>query len=402
MAFQFRRDSAINWASANPILDSGEPAYELDKQVLKIGDGLTPYNQLQQYGGIDTGIAGGRLSVTPNVPVSEAWGTTTWTTSASVIWYVPYTSDKIALWSGSSWQQYTFNNTTQLNIASLAASKIYDIFAYQVNGTVTLSAVQWATNIDRATQLVLLNGVLVRSGMANMRYLGTIRTNTTAGTTSDLLARRFVYNYYNQVQRPMLLSISSPHTYSSSAWRTWNNTTGGTNCLQFVLGVRQAVPVTAHMQFRYGYFGLRLMAGLPYTTTVASDALAATSTITLSVVDDNVVPFYTTLSGAGLPTDPRIVVTAVNGNVLTLNQALPVTVPAFTQVTVGPQSSTVDVVSNVISPTQLGGSSFITGTVSGILAAGARGGFGAIIPCEYGISADSYFNAGTVYALPMM
>ena len=402
MAFQFRRDTALNWASANPILADGEPAYELDKQILKIGDGLTAYNNLPQYGGTDNATPGGRLSVTPNVPVPDAWGATSWTTSANTLWYVPYTSDKISLWNGASWRQYAFDNTTKLLISSLAASKIYDVFAYQVNGTVTLSAVQWTNNVTRATALVLLNGILVRSGMANMRYLGTVRTNTTAGTTSDLLTRRFVYNYYNQTTRPLSLGLANPHTYATSAWRTWNNATGATNCLQLVTGVRQPIPVSAQIQIRYGYFQLRMMAGLPYTTTVAADAVAGTNTISLAVVDDNVAPNYATLSGANLPADPRIIVTAVNGNLLTLNQALPTTLTSLSQITVGPRSDTVDVAANIISPTQLGGTAFLTTTTSGVFANLAGGGFCAIVPCEYGITADSYFSGGIVNALPMM
>lgn len=402
MAFQFRRDNYINWVSANPILAEGEPAYELDRQVLKIGDGLTAYNNLPQYGGPDTASPGGRLSVTPNVPVPDPWGATSWTTSANTIWYVPYMSDRISLWNGTSWRQYTFDNTTKLLISSLAASKVYDIFAYQVNGTVTLSAVQWTNNVTRATALVLLNGILVRSGMANMRYLGTIRTNTTAGTTSDLLARRFVYNYYNQVQKPLYTALANPHTYATSSWRVWNNATGSANCLQLVTGVRQPIPVSAQIQVRYGYFQLRFMAGLPYTTTVATDAAAGATTISLAVVDDNIAANWTTLSGASLPADPRITVTAVNGNVLTLNQGLPAAVTSLTQITVGPQQSTADVAANIISPTQLAGVAFATVTTSGVLANLTAGGFGAIVPCEYGVSADSYFSGGAVFALPMM
>jgi len=36
---QFRRDTTANWATANPILASGEPAYDTVLKVLKIGDG---------------------------------------------------------------------------------------------------------------------------------------------------------------------------------------------------------------------------------------------------------------------------------------------------------------------------------------------------------------------------
>lgn len=41
-----RRGTAAAWASANPTLAAGEPGYETDTCILKIGDGITAYNAL--------------------------------------------------------------------------------------------------------------------------------------------------------------------------------------------------------------------------------------------------------------------------------------------------------------------------------------------------------------------
>lgn len=49
--FQFRRGTAAQWASANPILASGEIGIETDTAQFKIGDGITAWNSLP-YGGI--------------------------------------------------------------------------------------------------------------------------------------------------------------------------------------------------------------------------------------------------------------------------------------------------------------------------------------------------------------
>jgi hypothetical protein len=43
---QFRRDEAIDWVTANPILSEGEIGLELDTGFLKIGDGITHWNAL--------------------------------------------------------------------------------------------------------------------------------------------------------------------------------------------------------------------------------------------------------------------------------------------------------------------------------------------------------------------
>lgn len=45
-SIQFRRATSLVWAAANPVLAAGEPAFETDTRVLKIGDGTTAYNSL--------------------------------------------------------------------------------------------------------------------------------------------------------------------------------------------------------------------------------------------------------------------------------------------------------------------------------------------------------------------
>lgn len=44
--FQYRRDTAANWAAKNPVLADGEPGYERGTNRHKIGDGATPWNSL--------------------------------------------------------------------------------------------------------------------------------------------------------------------------------------------------------------------------------------------------------------------------------------------------------------------------------------------------------------------
>ena len=45
--FQLKRGLASAWQNKNPILSSGEPGWTLDTHILKIGDGVTPWNLLQ-------------------------------------------------------------------------------------------------------------------------------------------------------------------------------------------------------------------------------------------------------------------------------------------------------------------------------------------------------------------
>lgn len=49
--FQFHRGNASAWTRNNPTLAEGEPGYELDTGKLKIGDGTTPWRQLEYFSG---------------------------------------------------------------------------------------------------------------------------------------------------------------------------------------------------------------------------------------------------------------------------------------------------------------------------------------------------------------
>ena len=43
----FRRDTAANWASANPILALGEMGIVTDTRTFKVGDGVNQWNDLE-------------------------------------------------------------------------------------------------------------------------------------------------------------------------------------------------------------------------------------------------------------------------------------------------------------------------------------------------------------------
>lgn len=68
---QVRRDLAINWTTANPILAQGEQGLEMDTLQFKYGDGVRPWNLLPYSGSggdiIDGGTAasiyGGSINI---------------------------------------------------------------------------------------------------------------------------------------------------------------------------------------------------------------------------------------------------------------------------------------------------------------------------------------------------
>lgn len=72
---QIRRDTSTNWKTNNPVLASGEPAFETDTGVFKIGDGTTAYNDLPQLSTGGSGSDGVSIKVHKLVPTIHENGT---------------------------------------------------------------------------------------------------------------------------------------------------------------------------------------------------------------------------------------------------------------------------------------------------------------------------------------
>lgn len=173
---------------------------------------------------------GGRLTLTTALPV-----TTSDVTAATTLYYTPYVGNFIAIYDGTNWQGRWFTELS-LSLSGYTADKNYDIWIYDNAGTLTLDSTVWTSDTARATALAYQNGVLVKSSDPLRRYLGTIRITTTTGQTEDSRSRRYVYNYYNRVNRYMLRFDNATHTYDSTTIRAWNNDTTN-NALRYVMGM---------------------------------------------------------------------------------------------------------------------------------------------------------------------
>ena len=77
-----RRDNLSKFDDANPILSSGEPAFALDKNVLKIGDGEHRWQDLESF--VSTREIK-KASVSINVPRIEINDSATITATVSGI-----------------------------------------------------------------------------------------------------------------------------------------------------------------------------------------------------------------------------------------------------------------------------------------------------------------------------
>jgi hypothetical protein len=182
---------------------------------------------------INNRICDGRLTLESGVPVS-----TTDQSSKSTIYFTPYNGNAIGLYNGSNWELLHFSETS-LSLGTLTNNRNYDIFAYNNSGTLALEiGPAWTNDTTRSTNIVLQDGVYVRSGSTSRRYVGSFRTTSTT-TTEDSENKRFLWNMYNRTRK--LLSMhktSTTYTYTSATWRPWEDSVAdGVSRFYYIIGL---------------------------------------------------------------------------------------------------------------------------------------------------------------------
>lgn len=173
-----------------------------------------------------------RLSLTTAVPV-----TTADVTAAGTLYCVPYVGNRITLYDGATWVTVT---SAEFSLALTATSgKPYDVWCYLSSGVPTLETLVWTNDTTQATPLARQNGVLVKSGDATRRYLGSFYTSG-ANVTEDSAAKRYLWNYYNRIPRTMLVvDTANSWTYTVAAFQQAR--ASATNQLDFMIGVAEDV-----------------------------------------------------------------------------------------------------------------------------------------------------------------
>lgn len=173
----------------------------------------------------------GRLTLTTGTPV-----TTGDVTAAETLYYTPFKGNTIVLFDGTNWRQYAF---AELSIDVPDATNAYDVFVYDNAGTVTLELTAWTNPTTRATALTTQDGVLVKTGVLTRRYVGTFYCTTAGnGQTEDSVAKRYVWNYYNRIARPMrVVDTANSWNYTMVAYQQAN--ANAANQLDMVIGVSE-------------------------------------------------------------------------------------------------------------------------------------------------------------------
>ena len=175
-------------------------------------------------------IPGGRLTLTSGTPV-----TTSDVTGATSIYYTPYVSNVISLWTGARWQPVEFSEYT-LALGTLSSGKPYDVFAYLSSGALACEVLVWTNDTTRATAITIQDGRYCKSGDKTRLYLGTFYTTATT-TTEDSAAKRYLFNAYNRVQKNTFSAEGTSHAIQSVGPRQWNNGSGTLPQSFFVCGI---------------------------------------------------------------------------------------------------------------------------------------------------------------------
>lgn len=192
--------------------------------------GGSAWNKINALSAADTpySICDGRLTTETGVAVS-----TSDRTAQGTLYWTPFLSKQIGLYSGSAWVMFT---QAELSLAlTLTSGKNYDVFVDYNGGTPALAlSAAWTNDTTRADALTTQDGVIVKSGSTGKRWVGTIRASG-ANVTEDSITKRFVWNYYNQVRRQMFVAdTTSSWTYTTNTWRQAN--AAATNQVEYVSG----------------------------------------------------------------------------------------------------------------------------------------------------------------------
>lgn len=184
------------------------------------------------------GVVNGRLTLESGVPVS-----TTDQTAKTTVYFTPYKGNSIALYDtdDSVWKHYEFSEKS-VSVPSTTNTP-FDIFGYDNGGVLTLEVVDWTNDTTRATALTTQDGVYVKTGSLNKRYLGTGRTTGVSGQCEVSTSLCLIQNYYNKVKKSLYaIDPDANWTYTTQSYRAANNnTTIGEGRIGVVVGISEDI-----------------------------------------------------------------------------------------------------------------------------------------------------------------
>lgn len=211
---------------------TGPASYELMKATLLAGEELVCREGVWFHYDVLGGVysTGGpivdprrndfRLSGVTVTPVMTADST-----SLSTLFLCQYKGNHISLFDGVNWQDAAPAAEVSLAVTGRTTDLPFDVFGFLSAGAVTLEFLNWTNATTRATALVRLDGVLVKSGDSTRRWLGSVRARS--ATTfhwvragDDLPCKLDLFNADNRVDMNVTLrALTNTWTYTLATWR---------------------------------------------------------------------------------------------------------------------------------------------------------------------------------------
>lgn len=237
-----------------------------------------------------------RLTLTAGTPITVGD-----VTAATSVFVTPYQGNQCAFYdpTGTLWHTLTFSEITVA--VPNAASQIYDLFCLNNAGAMACDTTAWTNDTTRATGLVMQSGVWVKSGDTQRRYIGSFRTTTVAGQTEDsgtcstVPPKRYLWNYYNRVER-FLCRVTSTNSYNYASVTVRQAEGSPNNQVNFIIGVAEVAftgTVNANAQGAAG--GTLYQVGLTFDATNAFDPTQIGGTFAVNAAVGDVVNVVATL-----------------------------------------------------------------------------------------------------------
>lgn len=155
-------------------------------------------------------INGGRMTISASDPAPVP----PFRANSKIVYWLPYSSNRIALWTGSAWEIFEIPlSGLQINTASWATPQTRDVFAYwdNVAGQIALETRIWANPnriADRGYVIEDFQGVKVLQSNRTRRYLGCIYNSAQSTlATPGIHADQNMVDYWNvdnQIERVLV------------------------------------------------------------------------------------------------------------------------------------------------------------------------------------------------------
>lgn len=129
---QLRRDTAANWAAANPVLALGEPGWDTTNSQLRVGNGTSAWSTLPVYGtgsGAGTNspaFTGNPTAPTPATSDNDTSLATTAFVRAAITQYAPTGSAVVVQYDGVAWPTVRPTTTQSIFIVSTKFDNVPD------------------------------------------------------------------------------------------------------------------------------------------------------------------------------------------------------------------------------------------------------------------------------------